>query len=178
MTMPHVTGMTPVVGPQPRYQVSDSETYSKNILGPIYFELSNLRVAGTAGEPTPPGFVAPSQSPYIIASNEPFSVSVDIKFNKSPLSELLLCLGTELKINFAFEGIGGTAAELDLPAMEVTTKGEFNYIVTFSGVPNQVGLTPGFYAIAAVATIGPAKHPCSQYIFGYGYIAKALLQVY
>lgn len=45
-----------VVGKQPP-QYSDSETYSKGILGPVYFTLSNLNVAGSSTLPA-----APSQS--------------------------------------------------------------------------------------------------------------------
>jgi hypothetical protein len=169
---------TTVVGPTPSKLYSSTETYSKNVLGPVFFTLSNLRVLGSAGEPMLSEFVAPGQSPYIIASDEVFNASVDIEFNKSPLSELLLCLGTKVKITFAFEGVGGRASEIDLDAEIKTEKGVFKYTITFSGVPAKVDLRPGFYGIAAVATIGPSDHPCAQYIFGYGYIAKALLQVY
>jgi hypothetical protein len=171
--------MPPVVsGAQPTKQWSATETYSKNILGPVFFEMGHLRVAGTAGEPLPPEQVAPEQSPYIIAADEQFSVSLDLRFNKSPLTELLMCLGTEVKISFAFEGVGGRATEVDLDASLVTEKDKYEYTITYTGTPNTDGLAPGFYAIAAVATVGPAKHKCSQHIFGYGYIAKALLQVY
>lgn len=159
--------------PQPVVQFTDTETYSKNILGPVYFELSNLRVAGTSTAPADP-----SQSPYIVESGEEFSVSVDIEFNKSPLSELLLCLGTEMAINFAFEGIGRKAIETDAVVQDWTRKGDFTYTLTFTGKPADLDLTNGLYAIAAVAKIGPVKHACSQHVLGYGYIAKALLQVY
>lgn len=164
----------PVTGPQPSELYSATETYSKNILGPVFFELSNLRVGGTSTEPA-----APSQSPYIIGSDEQFSISVDVKFNNSPLTELLMCLGTEINVNFAFEGVGKAAAEADLEApVKVTSKGQFEYTVTYTGTPSTSELTPGFYAIAAVVTIGPANNPCSQKVLGYGYIAKVLLQVY
>lgn len=167
-----------VIGPQSPYQLSDTETYSKNILGPVWFSMSNLRVAGTAGIPPQPVNVAPSQSPYIVAADEEFSVSVDIEFNNTPLSSLLLCLGTKVTVSFGFEGIGAMAAELDLSKMIKTEKGTYKYTITRKAIPAEVGLTPGLYAIAAVATVGPADHECSQCVLGYGYIAKALLQVY
>lgn len=166
-------------GLQPYYeqppQVSDTETYSRNILGPVVFELCNLRVEGQASGTQPP---YPEQSQYIIASDETFKASVDIKFNNSPLTKLLMCLETELHVDFAFEGIG-TAPELELKATETTTKGKFEYTLTFQGTPSSEGLKPGFYAIAAVVSVGPAtKSPCDPYVYGFGYIAKALLQVY
>ncbi|NEP09894.1 MAG: hypothetical protein F6K14_06650 [Symploca sp. SIO2C1] len=87
-------------------------------------------------------------------------------------------LGPTIKVNFAFEGIGAQATEKDLVATETTEKDKFEYTVEWKGTPDVAGLTAGFYAIAAVAEIGPAKHACAQFIFGYGYVAKALLQVY
>jgi hypothetical protein len=82
-------------------QNTDTETYSKGILGPVYFTLSNLNVAGSD--------VAPAdlhQSQYIVASNENFTISVDIEFNASPLAKLLMCLGTTISVDFGFEGFG------------------------------------------------------------------------
>ncbi|HSM82620.1 MAG TPA: hypothetical protein VLS96_13090 [Nodosilinea sp.] len=166
-----------VSGPQSPKQLSDTETYSKNILGPVSFTLSNLRVFGKAGEPEYTT-VAPSQSPYIIATNEEFCVSVDIEFNYSPLTSLLMCLGTRLTVDFAFEGVGGRAGEVDWAVTDITVKDDFNYTLTFKSTPDAAGLVPGLYAIAAVASIGPVENKCSQHILGYGYIAKQLLQVY
>lgn len=154
------------------------ETKSTNILGPAYFELCDLRVAGTAGQPSLPMQVAPDQSPYIIATNEEFSVSVDVKFNNTPLTRLLLCLGLNIDAHFAFEGIGGQATEADASAMVVTEKGEFEYTITWTGTPDGLGLTKGLYGIAAVVSVSPADHPCSQEVIGYGYVAARLLQVY
>ena len=170
---PSMGNGVPVVGPQPPKQIADTETYSENILGPVYFKLSNLRVKGTNAAPA-----ALKQSPYIIASNEQFDASVDIEFSDNPLTRLLLCLGTQIHVDFAFEGVGGEAAEVDLKAWKVTKKNKFEYTVTFTGTPAQSGLTPGFYAIAGVVSIGPADHPCAQFVMGYGYIAGAFLQVY
>lgn len=167
---------TEVDGPQSKKQFSDTETYSKNILGPVYFELSNLRVFGKAGLPDDK-IVAPSQSPYIVASNEEFCVSVDITFNESPLSSLLMCLGTRMTVDFAFEGLG-QATEIDWAVTDITVKDEFSYTLTYSATPDAAQLVSGLYAIAAVASIGPVENECSTHILGYGYIAKQLLQVY
>jgi hypothetical protein len=159
---------------QPAIQYTETETYSKNILGPVFFEMSDLVIGGTSTVPA-----APSQSPYIIASDETFSISVKVKFNKSPLTSLLLCLGTIVKVNFAFEGVGGLAAEVDLPVQITTVKDHYEYPVTFTGTPSSAGLTPGFYAAAGVATILPGNHPCNPGSpYGYGYIAGVLAQVY
>jgi len=159
------------------YSASETETYSKNILGPVEFTLKNLRVEGLAGdEPKPP---APDQSPRIIASDEAFEASVDIEFNNTPLTQLLLCLGTRVTICFSFEGVGAKAIEVDLEESVVTQKGQRKLTLTWSGTPDEAGLTSGFYAIAAVATIGPVEHPCApKCAYGFGYIAKALMQVY
>ena len=163
---------------QPTKQLTDTETYSKNILGPAYFEMSNLVVAGTS-DATKIGFeVAPANSPYIVADSEEFSVSLTIEFNKSPLTSLLMCLGTEVHVRFAFEGIGGKAAEEDVEVVITTVKGQFVYDLEWKGTPKDAKLTPGLYGVAAVAQVGPVKHECSQPIIGYGYLAGRLLQVY
>lgn len=163
---------------QPLTEYSATETYSKNIIGPAFFEMSGLTLAGTAGIPAPPYNVAPVQSPYIVADNEKFSVSLTVKFNKSPLTSLLMCLGTEVHVHFAFEGIGGKAAEQDLEVIICTEKDTFEYEVKWEGTPEDANLTPGLYGVAAVAQVGPVKHECSQPILGYGYLAGKLLQVY
>ncbi|MEM7064383.1 MAG: hypothetical protein AAF572_14610 [Cyanobacteria bacterium P01_B01_bin.77] len=163
---------------QPLTEYSATETYSKNILGPAFFEMSGLNIAGTAGIPLPPHQVAPSQSPYIVADNEEFSVSLTVKFNKSPLTSLLMCLGTEVHVHFAFEGIGGKASEEDIEVIICTKKDMYEYEVKWTGTPEDADLTPGLYGVAAVAQVGPVKHECSQPIIGYGYLAGKLLQVY
>ncbi len=167
-----------VSGPQPDKQWGTTETYSKNILGPVFFTLSNLAVAGTAGDPLPPEYVAPGQSPYIIASDEAFIASVKVSFNSTPLAALLMCLGTKVTINFHFEGQGGVATEIDLSETIETEKDVFDYAINLKALPNKVGLAPGLYMISATAIVGPSSHKCSQKVLGYGYISKVLLQVY
>lgn len=162
-----------VIGAQCPFQLSDSETYSVDILGPVWFKLFNLQVGGKFTFPA-----APTQSKYIIAGDEPFAVSVDIEFNKTPLTKLLMCLGTKIKVGFAFEGLGGAAAELDLYAEIVTVQDQYTYTVTYNGVPEKDGLTTGLYEIAAVADIGPVVNKCQTPVFGHGYIEKMLLEVY
>ncbi|MGB3496311.1 MAG: hypothetical protein WBA57_26520 [Elainellaceae cyanobacterium] len=163
---------------QPKKQVSNSETHSKNVLGPVSFTLCDLRLRGLAEASEVPS-VAPDQSPYIIASNEPFEIEVDVEFNRSPLTSLLLCLGTKMTVCFSFEGIGAKAVEIDLEEAQLTYKDVYKYTLTWKGTPEEAGLTAGFYGIAAVATIGPVEHPCApKCAMGYGYIAGLLLQVY
>ncbi|NEQ52876.1 MAG: hypothetical protein F6K11_22510 [Leptolyngbya sp. SIO3F4] len=163
---------------QPTSQFSATETYSKNILGPSFFSMSNLAI-DSAGDETKADFiVAPSNSPYIVANTEEFSVNLTIEFNKSPLTSLLMCLGTEVHVRFAFEGIGGMAAEKDVEVVITTVKDKYVYELEWSGTPDDAELTPGLYGVAAVAQVGPVKHECSQPIIGYGYLAGKLLQVY
>ncbi|MEB3355208.1 MAG: hypothetical protein VKK04_00575 [Synechococcales bacterium] len=167
------------VGTNIPVQIGATETYSKNVLGPVSFTLCNLQIRGLAEEPEQPKNVSPAQSPYIVASNEQLEVSVDIEFNTSPLTRLLLCLGTKLTVCFSFEGIGAKAVELDLEEMMITEKDVFKYTLTWEGTPDAAGLTAGFYGIAAVATVGPVEHPCApKCAMGFGYIAGLLLQVY
>lgn len=177
-----ITSMTsapsvPVVGSQPRAQIAATETYSRAVLGPVFYELHNLRVAGTAGIPPFPDYVAPGQSPYIVMEDEEFTLSVDVKFNNTPLTRLLLCLGIKLDAHFALEGIGAQAAELDLSESIVTVKDQYTYTITWKGTPKYAKMTPGFYAIAGVVNVGPADHPCGQFLLGCGYIAGVFLQV-
>jgi hypothetical protein len=172
VTSPAVIPAPPVKGAQPPYLHSATETYSKNVLGPVSFELSGLNVAGSNTLPADP-----SQSQYIVASNEQFTVSLKIKFNNSPLTKLLLCLGTTVNVNFALEGIGA-AAEADVKASITTVKDQFEYVISWTGTPEQAKLTAGLYQIGAVVAIGPGNHPCAQYVYGYGYIERILLQVY
>ena len=168
----------PVWGPQVPIQFGDTETYSENILGPVAFYMYDLHVGGGTEPPTPPRYVAPDNSPYIIATNEDFTARVKIKFNDSALTRLLLCLGAKIEVNFCAEGCGHKATEKDLIAYVKTKKDVFEYEVVYKGTPDGAGLTEGFYVIAAVANIGPCDHPCAQFLFGAGYLAKAFLQVY
>ncbi len=157
--------------PQPD-QYTAAETYSENILGPVSFTLSYLNVAGS--NPTP---AAPNQSQYIVASNEPFTISVQIDFNSSPLSKLLMCLGTTVSVDFGLEGFGA-APDVDVTASIVTEKDTFAYVISWEGTPDIAKLTPGLYEIGATVTVGPSNHPCAQFVFGFGYIEEILLQVY
>ena len=163
---------------QPTKQISASETYSKNILGPAFFSMSDLTIAGTTDDTKVDLTPAPVNSPYIVANTEEFSVSLKVSFNKSPLTSLLICLGTEIHVRFAFEGIGGMAAEKDVEVVITTVKDKFEYELKWTGTPNSAQLTSGLYAVAAVAQVGPVKHDCSQPIIGFGYLAGKLLQVY
>ena len=159
-------------GPQHKYQPTSSETYSNNILGPVSFELYQLNVAGSS-----PNQAAPSQSQYIVASNEQFTLSLQINFNNSPLTKLLMCLGTTVSVDFGFEGFGA-APEVDVKAGIVTEKDKFEYVVSWTGTPDMAKITAGLYEIGATVTVGPGSHPCAQFIFGFGYIEEILLQVY
>ncbi|PSN05803.1 hypothetical protein C7271_21205 [filamentous cyanobacterium CCP5] len=158
--------------------VSATETTSTNILGPSYFLLKDLRVAGQAGLPEEPTQIAPGQSPFIVATNEEVKVSVDVEFNDTPLTRLLLCLGLKVEVHFAFEGVGGKAAEVDVSVDLRTFKGQRSYTLTWTGTPESIGMGKGLYGVAAIASISPAEHECSQEVIGYGYIAARLLQVY
>lgn len=159
-------------------QVTDTQTRSRSILGYLEMSLSNLKAVGV-GEPVQfPEHLAPADSPFIISATERFTLSVDVEFNQQPLSQLLLCLGTPIKVNFALEGLGQATPDVDLAVQAVTRKGEFVYTVTFEGTPRAAGMLAGLYGISATVEIGPAEHDCSQQVYGYGYIAGVLLQVY
>ena len=163
--------------PQEYPQYSDTETYSKQVLGQSSFELYRLAVLGTKGNPPPPWKVAPSQSPYIIDTNEDMWVGVHIYFDRSPLTKLLMCLGTPVHVCFSFEGFGKKTAEVDLPVKIITEEGRFRYWIGTRIQPQQLGLTPGFYQMAATVEVGPLTHRCGKYVFGYGYIGEVRVQI-
>ncbi|UBF23709.1 hypothetical protein K9N68_18235 [Kovacikia minuta CCNUW1] len=155
-------------------QVGTTETYSDNILGPVSFKMYDLKVAGTSKLPA-----APANSPYIIAADETFYISVKIKFNKTPLTALLMCLGTQIVVDFAAEGYGSIASEPDLIAPTVITQeNEYEYTIVFKGVPKELGMKSGLYSIAAIADIGPVVNKCKTCVFGHGYLDRVLLEVY
>jgi len=154
-------------------EVAGSETRTESILGPVIFTMSNLRVYGRGTIPADP-----SNSPFIIAEDEEFDVSVDVAFNRSPLTELLMCLGTRVYIDFGFEGIGINAPEINISSSIVTERGEYNYRVQHTGRPDRHGLRSGLYEIGAIATVGPVENACTTKIWGHGYIKEVLLQVY
>lgn len=168
----------PVAGPQAPALFTGTETYSYNILGPSSFTLTALDVAGKAGIPGLPGSVAPMQSKYIVGMDEDFEVSVVVTFDTSPLTSLLMCLGTDISIDFGFEGFGKAATEEDVDVTITTVPGTYSYTVKYSGTPRKIGLTPGFYELAATSTIGPITHQCGQAILGYGYIGEIRFQVF
>lgn len=154
-------------------EITMSETRSRTIVGPVSFKLYNLRVAGKGNKPADP-----ANSPFIIAANEDYEVSVDVEFNRTPLTELLMCLGTRVCVNFGFEGMGIKATEIDVSSCIRTVKDKYVYRVQYTGRPDRDGLKPGLYEIGAVATVGPVDNKCTTKIWGHGYIKEVLLQVY
>lgn len=159
---------------QPKPQTA-TENRSRYVLGPVNFELSDLRIEGTANPfPMP----SPEQSGSVIAADEIFRASLNICFSKSPLSALLMCLGTQITVNFHFEGQGRQAAEFDAATTLVTEKDEFAYEVEVEGLPIELEMPPGLYKVSATVEVGPAQHECSQFVLGYGYMSEFLLQVH
>jgi hypothetical protein len=155
-------------------EITLSETRSQTIVGPVTFKLSNLDVKGLGNNPADP-----ANSQYIVAEDEYFIASVDVEFNKTPLTELLMCLGTRINVDFGLEGYGVKAAELNLSATALTKKGVYKYHVEISPTrPADQKMPAGLYEIGAVATVGPVENPCTTKIWGHGYIEEVLLQVY
>lgn len=155
-------------------EVTLSETRSQTIVGPVTFTLSNLDVRGLGNNPADP-----ANSQYIVAEDEYFVISVDVEFNKTPLTELLMCLGTRINIDFGLEGFGIKAAELNLKATKLTEKGVYKYHLETSPTrPLDQKMSSGLYEIGAVATVGPVENHCTTKIWGHGYIEEVLLQVY
>ncbi|MEL6222014.1 MAG: hypothetical protein AAFR31_05155 [Cyanobacteria bacterium J06627_8] len=166
------------VGSQPPAQVGATETYSKNLLGPVFFTLCNLRFAG-AGDMATDKTPAPEQNNYIVAEDEEYTVSVDVEFSHNPLTSLLLCLGMKVDVCFSFESIGQKGEDLDITESIVTKKGVYTYTVTHTGKPGADGFGNTFYAGAATATVNPPDHPCAPNCpFGFGYLATVLVHVY
>lgn len=168
-------GQQRVIGvPGQHDEVSLTETRSQTIVGPVTFTLSNLDVKGLGNNPADP-----ANSQYIVAEDEYFIASVDVQFNKTPLTELLMCLGTRINVDFGLEGYGIKAAELNLSASEITKKGEYKYRLETDPVrPIDLKMPSGLYEVAAVVTVGPVENPCTTKIWGHGYIEEVLLQVY
>lgn len=155
-------------------QQTHTETRSRSIIGPVTFKLSNLDVRGLGSNAADP-----TNSQYIVAANEYFVCSVDVEFNKSPLTELLMCLGTRIRIDFGLEGFGLRASEVNIDATQPSAKDVFKYTVETSPIrPVDLKMEPGLYEIGAVATVGPVENPCTTKIWGHGYIQEVLLQVY
>jgi hypothetical protein len=165
------------LGAQLNAQVGATETYFQNILGVVFFTLSNLRFAG-AGDNSDK-MVAPDQNQHIVSSEEEYSISVDVEFNDSPLTRLLLCLGMIVEVCFSFEAIGGKGDDVDVTASIVTQKDQLSYTITYTGKPSKDGFGNALYAGAATATVKPPAHPCApDFPFGFGFLATVLVQVY
>jgi hypothetical protein len=147
-------------------EVSDTEIFSENLLGPVSFKLSALKVKGKG-----PG------ASDIIAYDEELEVSVKVTFNQTPLSTLLMCLGTDVAITFDFEGFG-PAKDTNTSVPITTRPNQFEYTVTYTGTPRKLGLDKGYYELAATSTIGPVTHECGEHVLGYGYIGEFRFQVY
>ena len=156
--------------------VSDTETYSREVLGEAYFELFRLTVKGLRGD-VPPWGPNPDQSPNIIDTDENMRVGMLIKFNRSPLTALLLCLGVDINATFHFEGLGGIAAEKDLRVSIKSQEAQFTYWVGTTIKPQELGLNSGYYLVSSTIEIGPLTHKCGQYVFGYGYIGERRVQI-
>jgi hypothetical protein len=157
---------------------TDSETYSREVLGQSYFELYQLKATGTrtSGDTKPWG-PHPEQSKHIIDLDEEMRVGLDIKFDQSPLTRLLLCLSIDICVYFHFEGLGPAAAEKDLKVIQKSKEGQFKYWVGTTIQPQILGLTKGYYLVGATVEIGPLTHKCGQYVFGYGYIGERRVQI-
>ena len=155
---------------------TDTETYSREILGQSQFELYQLKATGTRGQ-IPPWGPHPEQSKHIIDLDEDMRVGLIVKFDQSPLTRLLLCLGVDICVYFHFEGLGRAAAEKDLKVIQKSREGQFKYWVGTVIQPQLLGLTKGYYLVGATVEIGPLTHRCGQYIFGYGYIGERRVQI-
>ncbi|MEM9903728.1 MAG: hypothetical protein AAF921_01715 [Cyanobacteria bacterium P01_D01_bin.44] len=160
-------------------QYTSTETYARQILGASQFELYYLYAVGLAGNPPFPWIVSPGQSPYIVNLNETMQVGLIVRFDRSPLSRLLMCLGTKVTAKFHFEGFGGAAAERDIAVSITTVKDQFVYWIRTNTTPAAVGVNPGFYQLAATVEVGPSTRiDCGKYIYGYGYIGEWRNQFY
>lgn len=155
---------------------TDTETYSREILGQSQFELYHLKATGMRGQ-LPPWGPHPEQSKHIIDLDEDMRVGLVIKFDQSPLTRLLLCLGVTIKAYFHFEGQGAASAEKDLEVVATSQENVFKYWVGTIIQPQNLGLTKGYYLVSSTVEVGPLTHRCGQFIFGYGYIGERRLQI-
>lgn len=155
---------------------TDTETYSREILGQSQFELYHLKATGMRGQ-LPPWGPHPEQSKHIIDLDEEMRVGLVIKFDQSPLTRLLLCLGVTIKAYFHFEGLGAASAEKDLEVVASSQEDVFKYWVGTIIKPQDLGLTKGYYLVGATVEVGPLTHRCGQFIFGYGYIGERRVQI-
>jgi hypothetical protein len=155
---------------------TDTETYSREVLGQSQFELYHLKATGMRGQ-LPPWGPHPEQSKHIIDLDEDMRVGLVIKFDQSPLTSLLLCLGVTIKAYFHFEGLGAASAEKDLAVVASSQENVFKYWVGTVIKPQDLGLTKGYYLMGATVEVGPLTHRCGQFIFGYGYIGERRVQI-
>lgn len=155
---------------------TDTETYSREILGQSQFELYHLKATGMRGQ-LPPWGPHPEQSKHIVDLDEDMRVGLVIKFDQSPLTRLLLCLGVTIKAYFHFEGLGAASAEKDLEVVATSQEDVFKYWVGTILKPQDLGLTKGYYLVGATVEVGPLTHRCGQFIFGYGYIGERRVQI-
>jgi len=155
---------------------SDAETYSREILGQSQFELYQLKATGVRGQ-LPPWGPHPEQSKHIIDTDEDMRIGLIIKFDQSPLTKLLLCLGVDINAYFHFEGFGHAAAERDLKVTIKSKENQFKYWVGDVIKPQELGLNKGYYMVGATVEVGPMTDRCGQYIFGYGYIGERRVQI-
>ena len=151
---------------RPQERPESATEVHKIPLPPVNVDIWNLNVAGDGGG-----------SPYIIKTDEYVTFSMDVKFSGGSLVDLLMCVGVELKVDFAIEGFG-TATEVNLLAPSIiTTKGRYVYSPTLK-LPNAADLKPGVYKAAATLTVKP-NTPCDQLgPVAFGYISDVVFQVY
>ncbi len=166
--------LAPAPGGQ-RPEVSDTESFPRTFVCPLEFKLYDLQVNGTSKKAA-----CPSNSPFIVASDEDVIYSVIVEFTPSPLAKTLMCLGIPVGITFSLEGYGAKAAELDLDYNFTTYANVYKYRAEIKVKPNATTpkMTPGLYQIAAVARIGGKVGNCPSNIWGHGYVDQALLEVY
>jgi hypothetical protein len=152
-----------------------SESFPNAFVCPLEFSMYDLQVNGTSAKGA-----CPSNSPYIVAQDEEFVLSVIIEFKKNPLTQTLMCLGVPVTITYSLEGFGAKAAELDLAYSFTSVADKYVYkaeLKTTALDTNPI-MTPGLYEIAAVAEIGGKIGNCAAPIWGHGYVQEALLEVY
>ena len=151
-------------------QVTSVQAKADNIVGPVKFTLSDLSIIGKTDD----------GATDIIALDETFKISVNVTFNNTPLTQLLLCLGLRIEVDFAFEGFGKKAEEVDVvDSDEDTKKDKLVYTIDEDFTPRKIGLTPGFYEVAASVKITSSAHKdCGQKVLALGFIKGFSFQVY
>jgi hypothetical protein len=156
-------------------EVGSTESFPRTFVCPLEFAMYDLQVNGLSTKAA-----CPSNSPYIVAQDEEFILSVIIEFKKNPLTQTLMCLGVPVAITYSLEGFGAKAAELDLVYNFTTVANQYIYKAELKtrAIDTDPIMTPGLYEIAAVAEIGGKIGNCAAPIWGHGYVQEALLEVY